>query len=462
MVRGLGLGQYPTGYDPALAGHLKHAFGALHAKLPDAGGYLRFCRLLGELILETTRSRHSEARQEVQRREVGRIIDAIRSEPNAYYRISAGCILIDAVAKLDLDATLVAYGPGDFADEILHMIEQIYPDNIRDINAGQHGDYERIFSYCAVFFSFHNLGIQQRLLSDGGLIIARSLSSIENVPSPFFRGRAASMLFSAISLLKQQTLIFDGKRDFFRETFDHMDRGGSPELQVAFPQHTTVEFQRLYPLLTMLNAVAVTGRTDYLTYGGDRLEDARSYWSRLAAPECAHMSLYYVVALHNLGRLNTEIGDLDRWIGGLIADLNNVDPGTDFFLNGLASPYIMETMMVLGRLDLISADNLHRLADCFPDLDRSEVDRVNRPYPFSYAVNVLGEIGHLGLLFSGRERYGGAAPFDWVVASLSEKGLAEGNRLFMLGNALVGQALRLRKFEPKAVVAFDDFRFRKM
>lgn len=78
-------------------------------------------------------------------------------------------------------------------------------------------------------------------------------------------------------------------------------------------------------------------------------------------------------------------------------------------------------------------------------------------YPFSYALNVLGEVGQLSLLFKPRERYDGMSPAEWVIARLSDGGRAEGNRLFMLGNALVNQALRLRYVRARETPTFEKF-----
>lgn len=112
-------------------------------------------------------------------------------------------------------------------------------------------------------------------------------------------------------------------------------------------------------------------------------------------------------------------------------------------MNRSAYAYIIQTAMLTGRMDLIGADTLDRLVDGFPDLDRTDDDRVNRPYPFAYTLNVLAEIGASHLLFEPRKAYGGAAPLAWVVEQLSEGGQEE-HRLYMLNHALVSYALRMR------------------
>ena len=267
------------------------------------------------------------------------------------------------------------------------------------------------------------------------------------------------MLFSAISLLGYETFVFDGEKDYLRDVLDYMDSANSMNVPVTFPQPTTPAFQKIYPLVTMLNAIAISNRREYLGYGRDRLRDMKSYWAEISPVERAHMSLYYIVALYNLGVLDDEIPDLDGFVVELVDSLKILDPGADFFLHGLSNAYIVETAMLTGRMDLIDDAKLIRMVDCFPDLDRSDMDRINRPYPFSYALNVLGEIGQLSLLFTPRERYHGLNPAEWVIAQLSDGGRAEGNRLFMMGNALVSQALRLRDVRARDTPIFEKFGF---
>jgi hypothetical protein len=458
MVRGLGLGQYPVGYDPTIAKHLHEAFDLIVSKVPDASGYVLFCRLLGTFVLDVTAPFGGVARRDLTGA-VEQIKDAVRSEPNPYYRVGAGCILMDSLAKLGLDTALLINDRNDFAQELLAMVDEIGADNIQDNNIGRHGDYEKLFAYTAVFLSFGNLGIGDRLISGHRNLVLEALHVLDKIPAPFFRGRGGAMLFSAISLLGYETFVFDGERDYLRDVLDYMDSANSVSVPVTFPQPTTPTFQKIYPLVTMLNAIAISGRKEYMWYGRDRLRDMKSYWAEISPVERAHMSLYYIVALYNLGKLDEEIPALDKFVAELVDSLEILDPGADFFLHGLSNAYIVETAMLTGRMDLIDDAKLNRIVDCFPDLDRSDIDRINRPYPFSYALNVLGEIGQLSLLFKPRERYHGLNPAEWVIANLSDGGRAEGNRLFMLGNALVSQALRLRYVRARETPIFEKFSF---
>ena len=202
------------------------------------------------------------------------------------------------------------------------------------------------------------------------------------------------------------------------------------------------------------------GRAEYLTYRKDRLAEIKDLMAAISPVERNHMGLYYIVGLHNLGRLRDQLPDLDAFIEGLVGQWRHMNPGADFFIHGLSYAYLIQTAMITGRMDLITDETIERLVDSFPDLDRTDKDRANRPYPVSYALNILGEIGAADRLFTPRTRYEGASPMGWVIDHLSKDGIDEGNRLYMLDHALVGYALRLRGAHRKETDLFRGLRFR--
>jgi hypothetical protein len=176
---------------------------------------------------------------------------------------------------------------------------------------------------------------------------------------------------------------------------------------------------------------------------------------RLTPVERTHMGLYYLVALHNLGKLDDQVPDLDALVTDIVGQWEHIDPGANYFLNGIAYAYIIQTAMLTGRMDLISEETLSRLVDGFPALNRTVDDRVNRAYPFAYSLNVLAEIGAVDLLFESREFYDGSSPIAWVVDQLSAGGREE-PRLYMLNHALLSYALRLRGRELQESALFRN------
>ncbi|MBO3731919.1 hypothetical protein [Glycomyces niveus] len=439
MVRGIGLGQHPVRYDPLAASRIRGAFDRL-AKTVPGNAYTRFSGHLAELVLNFARPGLSDQRAV---RALGPIMEAARAVPNPYWRIMAGCILMDAWAKLGLDSALLTDGDADIPAETLALVDAVAPDQIKDENQGRHGDYERLSAYTAVFLAHGQLGLQARLTA-GRDHVGEALGLIDRVPSPFFRGRGGSMLIAVTALIGHGDRLTADGRDAIGEILDYLDRDDEIGMPPAFPQPLSTAFGKVYPLLTMLNAVAVAGRPDHLLRGRDRLAQARDLMAALDPAERTHMGLYYLMALSNLGRLRAQVPSLDRYLESLVGTWRHLDPGENFFLTGIAYPYLIQTAMLTGRMDLVPHAMLERVADSYPDLDRTDEDRVNRPYPFGYLVNVLGEIGAADLVFEPRPRYGGQSAMDWVIDRLSPDGEAEGSRLYILDHALIAYALRQR------------------
>ncbi|MEU0229463.1 MULTISPECIES: hypothetical protein [unclassified Streptomyces] len=459
MVRGIGLGQYPVAYDPAAAARIRRTFALLSAKGADSNSYTRFSRLLADLVLSVADPSRPLRRSDVEQ-DLGPILDTVRAEENPYFRLMAGCILMDSFAKLGLDKGLLVNAETDFPAEILAVADSIAPDRIKDENAGRHGHYEKLSAYSAVFLAMGQLGLKERLVSGRRNYVRESLGLLEKIPAPFFRGRGGAVLLSVISLLGYERFIFGEGRDHIKEVLDHLDRADELNSPPAFPQPMSEAFPKVYPLLTMLNAIAMSGRAEeYVAYGRDRLAEAKELMGRITPVERTHMGLYYIIALHNLGRLDDQVPDLSGLVEDIVGEWEHIDPGANYFLNGIAYAYVIQTAMLTGRMDLIGDKTVERLVDCFPDLDRTDDDRVNRPYPFAYALNVLGETGRSHLLFEPRDAYGGATPMSWVVGRLSEGG-SEEQRLYMLNHALLGYALRMRGPERTETPLTRGFRFR--
>ncbi|MFI6173283.1 hypothetical protein ACIBCN_41350 [Nocardia sp. NPDC051052] len=463
MLRGLGLGQYPIDYDPTVAGHIRDAFDQLAKKVSQSDGYTLFCREMADFTLKVADSRRDRAWIASA---VGPLLEAVRSVPNPYYRATAGSILMDAFAKLNLDLSLLVHDELDFPAEVLGMLDEIAPDQIADENQGRHGEYERVSACCTVFLALGQLGLRDRLVTAERNHIIEALNLLEHFPIPYFCGRVGGMLMSVIALLNYSEHIFDGERDYMAEVLEYLTRADEVGNWPAFPNPMPTPWLKVYPLLTMLNAVAMCGRAEYLTRPIDALAEAKNLMGQIPWDTRVHMSQYYVVALHNLGRLQDELPDLDAFMQDVAAVLDTLDPGENFSPRGNAYPYIIELSMMTGRMDLIPDEALVRMADSFPDLDRSgdwanriDDNRANRAFPVSYALNVLGEIGAAELIFAPRDRYEGRSAIAWVVENLSEGAKEEGDRISMIDHSLVSYALRMRGADTGETELFETFVF---
>lgn len=272
-------------------------------------------------------------------------------------------------------------------------------------------------------------------------VVRHALSRLGRVPALFFRGRGGSMLVTAITLLGHDVATIGPGGDSIHDFFDQVERADIGDT-VAFPSPMSPAFPRSYPLLTMLNAVAVTGRCDYLRRGHDRLAQSGELLAEISSAERTHMSLYYLMALANLGRLEEQVPDLDAFVETLFDYGRTIDPGADYFVYGISYPYLIRTALLCGRRDLVTNTMLNQMVDAFADLERDPAGRDNRLYPFSYAVNILAELGQENRLFESRDRYGGTSAMAWVLNHLSPESVAENNRLTMLDHAIVSWALR--------------------
>ncbi|GAA3600118.1 hypothetical protein GCM10022223_14580 [Kineosporia mesophila] len=461
MVRALGLGQDPTGPDPQTGQFVRETFAALVRRVGGGNPYTVFCAGLADLVLEAT-APGGPAGQEAGRRLPG-LLAAAGAEPNAYYRLTALCLLAESWVKCGLDSRALTQGGPDLPGLILATLDQIRPDQIQDENRGRHGQYERLSASTSAFLAVGHLGVAHRLVQDQRDRVREALGLLEQIPAPFFRGRGGSMLMSVTAALGRPDLVNgqdpDGGPDHLRATLDYLDRAGEINLPPAFPSPMTPAFGQIYPLLTMLNAVAAVGRPQILDEGRDRLAQADELYRRLAPAERTHMGLYLLIALHNLGRLAERRPEWEDEVTALVGQWREGDPGADYFLHGISYPYLIETARLTGRTDLLPEAMLVRLAGASIGLERSAEHRANRPYPFSYAVSTLGALNRLDLLSTPDRRYDGQSATSWVIDRLSPGGRAEGNRLYMLDHALVHLALRQRDPARAEPALFAGFRF---
>lgn len=440
MLRGIGLGQYPVDYDLEVADSVTSAFELLVDVVSVSDGYTRFCQKIAAFVLQAGRPGDGFV---ADRNRVFELVDSMREIVNPYYKAMAGSILIDAFVKLDLEVDLLVGDGIDIVAELLDVLEDIGADQIADENQGRHGGYEKIFASSAVFLAIGNLGFRERLVTPRRDYIVESLDLLDSVPIPYFRGRVAGALMSTIAVLGYSDRVFDHGTDYMHDVLNFLREADAVGNWPEFHNPITTEWKKVYPLLTMLNAVALCGRPEYLREPFDLLADARNLLGTIPWEIRVHMLQYYVVALHNLGILESEIPDLHQCVGEAIAVAASIDPGENYSPRGNAYPYILELAMMTGSLDLVPEGTVERMVDSFPDLT-SSVDRQNRPFPVSYVLNIVAELGRVDLMFGARDRYHGKSPMHWVIANLSEGAEHEGDRVSMIDNALVGLALRMR------------------
>ncbi|WP_210725907.1 hypothetical protein [Modicisalibacter radicis] len=449
IVRGLGLGQYPIGYDQHAEKCIRHSIDQLCFRVDNVDSYSRFASAIIDLILQKTNPALNLSTNKTDSL-VSTVVGEIHNISNPYFRVTAGCILLTSIAKLNISRAYVSGSSLDLPAEILTSMDEIKPDRIQDENQGRHGDYERISAWATVFFAFGLLGLNERLVTTERDYIAEALSSLERVPSPFFRGRGGSMLISSIVLLGHKNRLLDHGHDHIGSILSYLDRAPELNSKPSFPSHMSDHFIKAYPLLTMLNAIGIAELPMYLTLGRDRLREANDLIVAIKPVERTHMGLYYIIALYNLGCIDTALPDKNYFIERLVNEWKNIDPGRDYFLYGISYSYLLQLAYSTGRCDLITDAMIDRMVTAFASLERTDMSRANRPYPFSYVLNVLADLGVADRLYRPHPFYCGRSPFSWVMEHMSPKGEAERPRLYMINHALINWALRMRSPRVKS------------
>src|ERR1051326_2114062 len=106
------------------------------------------------------------------------------------------------------------------------------------------------------------------------------------------------MFMCVVILLGFDRFIFDGERDYMKEVMHYLSRADKVRIYPSFPQKLPVAWSKVYPLLTMLNAIAMSGRPEYLSDPIDWLAEAKDLLEQVPWDDRVHMSQYYIVALH--------------------------------------------------------------------------------------------------------------------------------------------------------------------
>ncbi|MDK9606691.1 hypothetical protein [Lelliottia wanjuensis] len=459
IVRGMGLGQYPIAYNEKISCWIQEAFDELKNKTESKNNYVNFSALLCDFIclqIKPNQKRsHSDSLNYILN-----IFYLINNEFNPYRRVMQYSITIDALAKLNINLFELLDKSIDLSELLFNTIHEIKSNCIKDENSGKHGDYEKLSAYTSVFFALAVCGKSDLAFIRGRNHIADALETLNSIPSPFFRGRGGSMLFCAIALLGHTEMLHSRDRDYILQTLDYLDCANTIGINPTFPQSMTPEFVKIYPLLTMLNAIAATGYSRALCYRQDRIRQAGALMDALTPVERTHMGLYYIMAIYNLGLLDREKKRISALVDELVDTANLIDPSDNYFLHGIAGAYVIETASLTGKRCKITEQLIQTVANSFSTMDKHLDDEINRPYPFAYALTMLGEIGHVDKLFEPSPCYDNRSATSWMINNLTQVGDNADGRLYMFNHALINLMLRMRGNGCPVLKVYKDFMFR--
>ncbi len=458
IVRGLGLGQYPMAYSETISLWIQEAFDELKNKARYKNNYVNFSSLLCDFICLLIKPGQTLGEND-KLDYIFNILYLINNELDPYRRVMQYSITIDALAKLNINLFDLLEGKVDLAGLLFNAIGEIQSNRIKDENSGKHGDYEKLSGYTSVFFALAVCNKAGAAVTRQRNHIAEALLTLDNIPSPFFRGRGGSMLFSAISLMGYRGILQNKGRDPVLATLDYLDRADTLGINPSFPQSMSPAFVKIYPLLTMLNAIAATGHQQALHYQQDRIRQANALMDALTPVERTHMGLYYIMAIYNLGLLESEKQRVNALVEELVNTANHIDPSENYFLHGIASSYVIETATLTGRKSLMTDHIINSLAGSFSRMNRNLEDEINRPYPLAYALTMLGEAGHVDKLFEPSACYGNKSAISWMIDNLTHVEDGADGRLYMFNHALINLMLRMRGEGFTTPCVYRDFTF---
>jgi len=453
IVRGFALGQHPMDYNPDAADKIKSAIEILDNKVPSSNKYNTFSNLLTTFILDVN-NQGIALSQEVINGKLVDIINVLRGIDDPFLRVDASSVLFGVFVKLGLDKSLLVTEKYNLIEESLEALEKI---RIAD---DQKGSYEKLVSCANLFLSIGELG-EKRYLTRDKDYIKEALDLTDRIPAVFFRGRGAAALFSVLGVLGYKDYIFGKERNYMAELFDYFDE------KFAKADETAVFWEDIYdntyPLLTMLNVIAVLDAPEYLTYKRDWLKEAQVFMSKILPDDGMNQNQYYLMALYNLGKLDEYIPDVEKYFKDAVDSYvkhGQVHQEQERLWVSMDDSYAVETAWLWNLTESIPDSIFDRMVNNFVTYRKGE-PYLNAAYGLSYVFTMLGEAGKLDLLFESNSNYEGLAPFQWVVRNFSEDGESEKITLPYLGHALINLALRMRGQDKGEVELLTDVKFLK-
>ncbi len=440
VMRGAAAGQYPVAFDPTVAGYIRKAFKETTEKAGPSNQYNNFSNALSEFILDMNDPQKTVTAQEAQQKAQG-LLDALYKIDNAHKFVSAGALMIDSFAKLGVDLSVLNAQGRDVVRDLL--------EKVRESNQGERGAYEMITAYASLFMALGQAGLQSRIVGGERNYAQMALDSLALIPDGYGRGRGAGSLLSALAILGFKDMVIGGKIDYVKQTLDHLDEtlDHPPSIEAMKKRNSYT----VYPIDTMLNAIALLGEPSYVTYKRDWIKDLMFYLDKLDPPqEVSHRGMYFLVALYNLRVLDQYVPDLkgyltdmaNRWDKWADATDGKVDVVTMMMHDG----YLLEIANFFNMRDIIPAGTWRRLERGFKDYPTKDpVDVWNLGNAISYPILTLFEMGRSDLMFEPSAYYDGEAPFSWAVRNFSDGAKDEAPlTLSYVNNSLVNMALSMR------------------
>jgi hypothetical protein len=419
LVHGLGLGQLPEGFDAARAERVLALSAAIDARFNDPAHH--FVDALVRTLVASAGPERAEASSLTARL-------AGLEDPCEHARACA--LLIDATVKAELFAS---------GDRALQAHWATAVRRIAGMTVTSDGErYRNLHLLVALFLAAGQAGWAGALAAPSTKRAYLTASRLaDSIVQPFYRGRAAAILATALGVLGAAEVLQREGRDRLAELMGLL--ASEFERFPAYPPdgvHVGRDY-RLFPLLLAMTAIGVTDRFDCLHRRRDWLALATHEVRALTTSSRASQVLFYASALRNLGLFERYVPEP----AALLLDaaesyLANTDGrrADDY----LRCTYLVHLARQLGCTALLPDRVWQILAHAVAQVIGSGAHREN-PYAsgsmiVAYALSAIDE------------RRAAALGVDLIAAvgRIEDEPGTRAVQLPRLGYALVDAALRLR------------------
>ncbi|MGB5635063.1 MAG: hypothetical protein WBM44_28735 [Waterburya sp.] len=395
-VHGLGMGQETTGFDPEKATQLLEISLVLCQKTEST--YHKFTHHLLKGIVATCEALSSGAGLAPQRvnEQFTKAIELL-PDHNSWEYARACALLTEILVKL---GQLESYRQKvhDHLTRALSIVAQLKPAN-------QRLRYEQAQLLANLLLAAGQAEFTDLLTlrqnnaetyGDQALQVATTIADV------FYLGRGSAIIFTILGIIGQGKTVYSGQHNHLQKLLDIFDS----KINNLSPRdsdgvHQGIDYY-LFPLSLILNAIAVLGCHDYLTYKRDWVAQAKSLFQVLAPASQASQITFLLSALDNLGVLNYHIPDItDCFYQCMTGYLNSTNGSqVDDYLR---CTYLINLAYQLGISDTIHPRVWSILQDNVSRLLGSE-SYLESTYGSSYmvtayAISAFDKVGKLDVLF---------------------------------------------------------------
>ena len=394
-VHGLGLGQETTDFDPEKGTRLLEISLVLEQKTQST--YHKFTNHLLHGIVakcEALSSGVSLTEQKVNEQ----FTKAIELLPNNSWEYARACALLtETLVKLGL---LESYRKKVHyhLSKALTEVSQLKP-------ATQKLRYEQLQLFANLLLAAGQAEFTDLLTlrqNNGDTYGDKALQVATTISDVFYLGRGSAIIFSVLGIIGQGETVYSGQHNHLQKLLDIFDSEiRNLSSRDSDGVHQGVDYY-IFPLSLILNAIAVLGCHDYLTYKRDWISQSCSLFQVLASTSQASQITFLLSALDNLGALNCLIPDVtDFFYQSMAGYLNSTDGSqVDDYLR---CTYLINLAYQLGIPDRIHPRIWSILLNNMARLLGSE-SYVESTYGSSYmmtayAISAFDRIGRLDVLF---------------------------------------------------------------